>query len=75
MYGVNMRHLGKVASRTSLPHIKEMCITDMIARTTKKILRAHLAQFILFYSSNAADYSLKDFLSLKDFYLRKSAEG
>lgn len=47
MYGVNMRHLGKVASRTDLPIIKEICINEMIARSTKKILRANLAEFIL----------------------------
>ena len=42
-----MRHLGKVASRTDLPIIKEICINEMIARSTKKILRANLAEFIL----------------------------
>lgn len=51
-YGVNMRHLGKVSTRSDLPHIKEICISDMIARATKKIFRANLAEFIIQRYSN-----------------------
>ncbi|EAS01492.3 translation initiation factor eIF3 subunit (macronuclear) [Tetrahymena thermophila SB210] len=56
-YGVNMRHLGKVASRSNLPHIKEICITDMIARSSKKILRANLAKLIVNHYSQSQGYS------------------
>lgn len=45
-YGINMRHLGKVANYTKLPHIKNLCISEMIARSTKKILRANIATYI-----------------------------
>lgn len=45
-YGINMRHLGKVASLTQLPHIKNLCIAEMIARSSKKILRAHISNYI-----------------------------
>ncbi|KAL4461063.1 hypothetical protein ABPG74_016535 [Tetrahymena malaccensis] len=59
-YGVNMRHLGKVASRSNLPHIKEICITDMIARSSKKIFRAHLAKLIVNHYSQAKGYQTYD---------------
>lgn len=45
-YGVNMRHLGKVAETTHLPHVKDVCLAEMIARSTKKILRANIATCI-----------------------------
>ena len=44
--GVNMRYLGKVAKYTVLPHIKQLCIADMIARKIKTIFRYYLADFI-----------------------------
>lgn len=47
MYGVNMRYLGMIAKQTDLQHIRDLCMTEMIARATKKILRANLAEFIL----------------------------
>lgn len=47
-YGVNMRHLGKVTEKTGLPHIKEICIVEMAARSSKKILRSILNEYILY---------------------------
>ncbi|KAL4497082.1 hypothetical protein ABPG72_002238 [Tetrahymena utriculariae] len=46
-YGVNMRHLGKIANKAILPHVKNICIAEMIARSSKKILRANIATYIL----------------------------
>lgn len=45
-YGVNLRLLGKVAETSQLPHVKDICISEMIARSTKKILRANIAIYI-----------------------------
>ena len=36
--GINMRFLGVVASETSLLHVKEICVVEMIARTLKKMI-------------------------------------
>lgn len=37
--GVNMRYLGMVASLSIVPHVKDICITEMIARAAKNILK------------------------------------
>jgi hypothetical protein len=37
--GVNMRYLGLVASLSVVPHVKDICITEMIARACKNILK------------------------------------
>ena len=42
-----MRYLGWIASNTTLPHIKEICQIEMIARSCKKMLRFHLAEMIM----------------------------
>ena len=44
--GVNMRYLGKIAKYTVLPHIKQICVVDMIARKIKTIFRFYIADFI-----------------------------
>lgn len=44
---MNLRYLGWIASNTTLPHIKEICQIEMIARACKKILRFYLAELIL----------------------------
>ncbi|KAL4506990.1 hypothetical protein ABPG72_001411 [Tetrahymena utriculariae] len=70
-YGVNMRHLGKVASRSNLPHIKEICITDMIARSSKKILRANLAKLIVNHYSQSKGYQTYDAAQKLENILKK----
>lgn len=45
-YGLNIRHLGKVVEHTQFPHLKDVCISEMIARSAKKILRANIATYI-----------------------------
>jgi hypothetical protein len=37
-YGINMFFLGLVCEMTSVPHIREICLIDMIARVCKKII-------------------------------------
>ena len=37
-HGINIRYLGHIVRRTKLPHIKELCLCEMIARTAKDIL-------------------------------------
>lgn len=37
--GVNMRYLGLVTSLSIVPHVRDLCITEMIARTLKTILK------------------------------------
>lgn len=41
-----MRLLYKVWSASDLPHIKEICQIEMIARSAKKLLRKKLADLI-----------------------------
>jgi len=37
-HGINIRHLGKIYKLTKLPHIRDLIMTEMIARTAKDIL-------------------------------------
>jgi len=37
--GVNMRYLGMVTSLTNVPHVIDICITEMLARACKNILK------------------------------------
>lgn len=37
-YGVNIFYLGYVAELTSVPHVRELCMIEMIGRTCKKLL-------------------------------------
>ena len=41
-----MRLLGLVCNLTTLPHIKEICIIEMVSRSGKKILRKQLADLV-----------------------------
>lgn len=45
--GVNMRYLGVVALESVCSHIKDICVTDMIARTLKRILNQQISELIL----------------------------
>lgn len=44
-YGVNMRFLGMMADTCQLPHLKEIAIIEMVARTCKKVLNHHWLEF------------------------------
>jgi hypothetical protein len=43
-YGINLHYLGKVAERTTVPHIREICVIEMFARVCKKIIFDLLGQ-------------------------------
>ena len=55
-YGINMCYLGKIAERSTIPHIRELCLIDMFARVCKKIIFDLLAQNI-FEKATHAFYS------------------
>ena len=41
--GVNMRYLSNVAMLSNLKHVKDLCITEMLARTLKRIFNKALS--------------------------------
>ena len=43
-YGINLHYLGKVAERTRVPHVRELCVIEMFARVCKRIIFDLLAQ-------------------------------
>ncbi len=45
--GVNMRYLGLVTSLSLSPHIQDICITEMVARTLKRIFNTQISGNIL----------------------------
>ena len=45
--GVNMRYLGDIASLSKFRHVKDLCITDMFARTLKRLFNSQLSNQIL----------------------------
>jgi protein TIF31 len=45
--GVNMRYLGKIASLSKLKHVKDICVTDMLARVLKRLFNTQMSQSIL----------------------------
>lgn len=44
--GINMRYLGRVASLTKLPHVRELAEVEMVARVAKHVLIVRLADFV-----------------------------
>ena len=38
-----MRYLGRVAQLSKLKHVKDLCITDMLARTLKRIFNSAIS--------------------------------
>jgi len=52
-YGINMYYLGKIAERSTIPHIRELCLIDMFARVCKKIIFDLLAQSTFEKATNA----------------------
>ena len=45
--GVNMRYLGMVTSLSVVPHVRDVCITEMISRACKNIINKQIAGMIL----------------------------
>jgi hypothetical protein len=46
-HGVNMRYLSHAACLTEVPHVREICITEMFSRTLKNIMNLQMSQLIL----------------------------
>lgn len=40
--GINIRHLGIIYDRTRLPHVRDLCLVEMIARVVKQLFREEL---------------------------------
>lgn len=64
VHGVNMRYLGIVESKATLPHSKEACMIDMIARSFKHIYRSRLRQAIFHYQQMGATKIQSELFSL-----------
>jgi len=45
--GINMRYLSHVLVLSRVPHVKDICAVDMIARTIKNILNKSLSEMII----------------------------
>lgn len=60
-FGVNLRYLGLVAQHSKLPHIQEVCTTEMVARSCKRILNYKLSRFTVLSGEKVKH--LKDGLS------------
>ena len=52
-YGINLAYLGKIAERSTIPHIRELCLIDMFGRVCKKIIFDFLAQSTFEKATNA----------------------
>ena len=46
-YGINLCYLGKIAERSTIPHIRELCLIDIFARVSKKIIFDLLVKTLL----------------------------
>jgi tetratricopeptide (TPR) repeat protein len=46
-HGINVRHLGTMIRLTKLPHIEDLCLCEMIARTAKDILNENQRKQII----------------------------
>eukprot|EP01022_Parablepharisma_sp_SALTPOND_P010992 TRINITY_DN1454_c0_g2_i1.p1 TRINITY_DN1454_c0_g2~~TRINITY_DN1454_c0_g2_i1.p1 ORF type:complete len:1135 (-),score=143.33 TRINITY_DN1454_c0_g2_i1:10055-13459(-) len=50
--GLNMRYLGLVAETSVLTQVKDLCVTEMLARTLKNILHEELSDKIIQFSQS-----------------------
>ena len=54
-FGVNMRYLGLITQSTRLPHIQEICMTEMVARSCKRILNFKMTRMTYFAGESVKD--------------------
>ena len=64
-----MRYTGLVAERTRLPHIQELCIVEMIVRSSCRIFFYELTSLIIDAGNSALE---SDFQDLDAFESRRS---
>ena len=64
-YGINLYFLGKIAERSTIPHIRDLCVIDMFARVSKKIIFDLLAQNVFEKATNAFYSNVKKIIGNK----------
>lgn len=69
-HGVNMRYLSHVAVISNVPHIIEICVNEMLARTCKNILNEKLSELVV---DNKVEYDqLEEAKRLKSRELKEA---
>ena len=46
-HGINMRYLSHICVLTQMPHVLDLCVTEMLARTAKRIINKQMSELIL----------------------------
>ena len=46
-HGINMRYLSHICVLTQMPHVMDLCVTEMLARTCKHIINKQMSELIL----------------------------
>ena len=64
-FGINLCYLGKVAEKTTIPHIRELCLIEMFARVSKKIIFDLLAQSVFEKATDAFYSNIKKIMGYK----------
>jgi hypothetical protein len=54
-HGINMRYLSHICVLTHVPHVKDICVIEMLARTCKNIINTKMSELIL---ENKIEYNL-----------------
>jgi len=47
VHGINTRYLSHICVLTQVPHVKDLCVTEMLARTFKNIMNQKLSELVL----------------------------
>ena len=55
-----MRYLGTVAQNTTLPHIRDICYTEMFARTLRRLFNTNISGLILRHQERSKANSQED---------------
>jgi hypothetical protein len=61
--GINMRHIGRIAERTRLPHTRELVVVEMAARVAKTALREEI-QRIMSVAKRKVDQTSRERLGM-----------
>jgi hypothetical protein len=57
-----------MAALSQIPHVRELCVTEMLARTCKNIINLKMSELIL---DNKAEYNqLKNLLNQKEIEIK-----
>ena len=57
-----------MAALSQIPHVRELCVTEMLARTCKNIINLKMSELIL---DNKAEYNqLKNLLNKKEMEIK-----